>query len=118
MRQPILSPWAWEVKREEGRGAVAEPECPCGETFVSARVACSNRQSSSRLRAGDDPTFGDAYCFTALERNTMLILTWHLGPRTARDTEAFTEKLNEATAGNFQITTDGFKPYREAISYS
>jgi transposase-like protein/IS1 family transposase len=75
-------------------------------------------KKEKRVKAGDDPTFGDSYCFTAIERNTKLVLAWHLGRRTARDTEAFTEKLNEATAGNFQITTDGFKPYRDAVSYS
>jgi transposase-like protein/IS1 family transposase len=65
-----------------------------------------------------DPERGDAYCFVAIERNTKMVLAWHLGRRTARDTEAFTEKLNEATAGHFQITTDGFRPYVEAIHYS
>jgi hypothetical protein len=34
------------------------------------------------------------------------------------DTEAFTEKLNEATSGYFQLTTDGFRPYENAVSYS
>ncbi len=41
-----------------------------------------------------------------------------LGRRTARDTEAFVEKLNEATAGQFQITTDGFKAYVDAVHMS
>ena len=75
-------------------------------------------KKEKQVKADDNSTFGDSYCFTALERNTKLILTWHLGRRTARDTEAFTEKLNEATSGNFQITTDGFRPYRDAVSYS
>ena len=70
------------------------------------------------VKAGDDPTFGDAYCFTAIERSTKLLLAWHLGRRTARDTEAFIEKVSEATAGHFQITTDGFAAYRDAVSYS
>ena len=65
-----------------------------------------------------DPMLGDAYCFVAIERNTKLILAWHLGRRTARDTVAFTEKVNEATQGQFQITTDGFKPYVDAVPYS
>ncbi len=65
-----------------------------------------------------DPMRGDAYCFVAIERNTKLILTWHLGRRTARDTVAFTEKINESTQGHFQITTDGFKPYVDAVQYS
>jgi transposase-like protein/IS1 family transposase len=76
-------------------------------------VGCKEKRN-----ANGDPLRGDAYCFVAIERNTKLVLTWHLGRRTTRDTEAFTEKLNEATAGTFQITTDGFKPYRDAVSYS
>jgi transposase-like protein/IS1 family transposase len=75
-------------------------------------------KKEKQVKAGDDPTFGDAYCFTGIERNTKLILAWHLGRRTKRDTEAFTEKLNAATAGNFQITTDGFAAYRDAVSLS
>ncbi len=53
-----------------------------------------------------------------MERNTKLILAWHLGRRTATDTVDFTEKLRRATKGNFQISTDGFQAYTEAISYS
>jgi transposase-like protein/IS1 family transposase len=67
------------------------------------------------VKADDDPTLGDAYCFVGIERNSKLVLAWHLGRRTARDTEAFTEKLNEATTGKFQITTDGFKAYVDAV---
>ncbi len=61
---------------------------------------------------------GDAYCFVAIERNTKLILAWHLGRRSAHDTRLFTEKLREATTGRFQITTDGFQPYVTAIERS
>lgn len=68
--------------------------------------------------ASGDPTRGDAYCFVAIERNNKLILAWHLGRRTARDTVAFTEKINDATQSQFQITTDGFKPYVDAVHYS
>lgn len=65
-----------------------------------------------------DETIGDAYCFIAIERDTKLILAWHLGRRTSADTQIFTEKLADATSGNFQINTDGFKPYHEAIATS
>lgn len=61
---------------------------------------------------------GDAYTFVAMERNTKLVLAWHLGDRDAANTEAFTEKLHRATSGHFQMTTDGFAPYRHAVSYS
>ena len=49
---------------------------------------------------------------------TKLILSWHLGRRTERDTLAFAEKLNEATGGAFQITTDGFSAYFDATHTS
>ncbi len=65
-----------------------------------------------------DPMRGDAYCFVAIERNTKLVLTWQLGRRSARDTVAFTDKINEATQGRFQITTDGFRPYVDAVHMS
>jgi transposase-like protein len=58
---------------------------------------------------------GDAYCFVALERNTKLVLCWHLGRRSVRDTVAFIDKLYAATTGRFQITTDAFRPYFDAI---
>jgi IS1 family transposase len=61
---------------------------------------------------------GDAYCFVTIERQSKLILSWHLGRRTAKDTEAFMEKLNAATSGSFQLTTDGFAAYPEAGHYS
>lgn len=62
--------------------------------------------------------FGDAYTFVGIERNTKLILAWHLGNRDAANTEAFTEKLHHATSGHFQITTDGLASYPDAIRYS
>jgi hypothetical protein len=60
-------------------------------------------------------TLGDAYCFVAIERNTKMILSWHLGRRTAKDTLAFIFKLRNATAGRFQLSADGWTAYPEAI---
>lgn len=72
-----------------------------------------------RLSKGiTDPHVGDAYTFVGIERNTKLVLAWHLGQRDSTDTEAFTEKLDKATSGHFQITTDGLASYPDAISYS
>ena len=65
-----------------------------------------------------NPDFVDAYCFIAIERTSKLVLTWHLGRRTTQDTEYFVEKLNGATTGKFQVTTDGFGPYFDAIHMS
>jgi len=72
-----------------------------------------------RLAKGiTDPHVGDAYTFVGIERNTKLVLAWHLGQRDVPDTEIFTEKLHRATSGHFQLTTDGFASYPGAVSYS
>jgi IS1 family transposase len=65
-----------------------------------------------------NPLRGDSYCFVGIERTSKLVLAWHLGRRTARDTQEFIEKLNAATAGRFQATTDAFPGYFEAIHTS
>jgi len=71
-----------------------------------------------KTRLAKHPTLtevGDAYCFAAIERETKMMLAWHLGTRSAEDTRYFAEKLAAATSGRFQISTDGFKPYATAI---
>jgi IS1 family transposase len=54
---------------------------------------------------------GDSYCFTAIERGSKLLLTWHMGRRSDMDTAQFCEKLADATSGRFHLSTDGWQPY-------
>lgn len=58
---------------------------------------------------------GDAYCYTAIERKTKLILAWHLGKRDAINTAVFINEVENNTRGRFQLSTDGWKPYQEAV---
>jgi transposase-like protein/IS1 family transposase len=60
---------------------------------------------------------GDVYCFTAIERNTKLLLAWHHGRRSSEDTYAFCAKLRQATAGRFHLSSDGWTPYPDAIRW-
>jgi transposase-like protein/IS1 family transposase len=76
------------------------------------------KEKTKTKKGLDSNRIGDAYCFVGMERSTKLILAWHLGRRTAADTVDFTEKLRHATKGNFQINTDGFAPYRDAIEWA
>jgi transposase-like protein/IS1 family transposase len=62
-----------------------------------------------------EDTLGDCYCYTAIERNTKLIVAWHVGKRCPDDTYTFAAKLRAATVGDFQLTTDGYTPYRTAV---
>ncbi|HYM06084.1 MAG TPA: IS1 family transposase [Terriglobales bacterium] len=73
-------------------------------------------KKEKRRRPEDDPSLGDAYCFVAIERHSKLVLNFALGKRDQATTDVFVEGLRHATASdNFQITTDGFAPYRTAI---
>jgi len=50
---------------------------------------------------------GDAYCFVGFERDSKLVLAWHLGRRTDTDTFLFTEKIFQAvdgTEGRIQVS--------------
>lgn len=76
------------------------------------------KEKTKKAQGLNDETIGDAYTFTAIDRETKLILCWHLGRRTARDTGIFVEKLERATSSRFQLTTDGFGGYPDAVSYS
>lgn len=76
------------------------------------------KEKTRKRKAEADPTFGDAYTFVAIERHTKLVIAWHLGRRNVRDTVVFTEKIHEATKGRFQLTTDGFTAYPDAVAYS
>jgi len=68
-----------------------------------------------RVRPDDDQNLGDAYCFVAIERHSKLVLNIALGKRDQGTTDVFIEGVRHATSGEFQITTDGFAPYRRAI---
>ena len=73
-------------------------------------------KNKTRERLGlVDEGIGDIWTFTAMERTTKLILTHHVGKRTPVDTAVFADNLYFATQGRFQLTTDGYTPYRTAI---
>ena len=61
---------------------------------------------------------GDAWTFVAIERHSKLVLAWHLGRRTERDTVAFTEKLAAATEGEFPNHHGRIQPYQDAVVLS
>jgi len=79
-------------------------------------VAMKNRTKNEKDLA--DPELGSCYTFVAIETNTKLILAHHLGNRNVTETVAFTEKLDRATRGKFQLSTDAWLAYEDAVSYS
>lgn len=76
-------------------------------------VGMKERAKANLYNAAD--TLEDAYTYVAMERNSKLILAWHLGKRNKQDTLAFIVKLRRATEGKFQLTTDGWPSYPDAV---
>ncbi|HVR10897.1 MAG TPA: IS1 family transposase [Thermoanaerobaculia bacterium] len=76
------------------------------------------KEGTKERKKIDNPEVGDAYCFIGLERHTKLVLAWHLGRRNTWDTHDFMEKLSAATAGRFQLTTDGLNTYPDSVEYN
>lgn len=74
-------------------------------------------KKEKRVTPQDDQNLGDAYVFVAIERNTKLVLNLAMGKRDQITTNSFIEGLRDAIAPgtSFQITTDGFRPYRTSI---
>lgn len=58
---------------------------------------------------------GDNYCFTAIDRQTKLLICWHMGRRSEHHTDQFIAKLEQATCGHFHISSDGWKSYPHTI---
>jgi IS1 family transposase/transposase-like protein len=69
----------------------------------------------TRLRKNAPIDFGDCYTWTAIDRHTKLILAYAVGKRDNQTAIDFVHKLRHATAGRFQIDTDGLTLYRSAI---
>jgi len=98
---------------------VKDVECDEIWCFVSMKEKTLKARVSEGKFQDDFETvekLGDAYTFVGFERNTKLVLAWHLGRRTSQDTLKFAKKLAASTFDDsFQVTTDGFAQYRYAL---
>jgi transposase-like protein/IS1 family transposase len=63
----------------------------------------------------DPNEWGSAYVWLALDSETKLILSHHIGARNGINAYAFIRDLSSRTVGRFQITTDALRGYIGAI---
>jgi IS1 family transposase len=78
-------------------------------------IYCKSRTANER---GYFVERGDSYCFTAIERNSKLLVAWHLGHRTDDHAMAFCVKLRRAVRGRFHLSTDGLTSYPPAVEWN
>jgi transposase-like protein/IS1 family transposase len=73
-------------------------------------------KKEKRVRPDEDQNLGDCYTFVAIERHSKLVINFANGKRDKATTDIFIEGLRDAIApGRFQITSDGFAPYKNSI---
>lgn len=82
----------------------------CDEQW--AFIFCK-RKTAERLGRGAD--VGDRYVYTAIDRDSKLLLCWHAGLRDMDNTLEFVERVRGAVSGRPTINTDGFVSYSPAI---
>jgi IS1 family transposase len=58
---------------------------------------------------------GDVWTWTALDRDSKLLVSYLIGGRDAEYAQAFMDDLRGRLATKVQLTTDGHKPYFEAV---
>lgn len=83
----------------------------CDEQW--AFIAMKRRTAERKGINGEE--VGDRYVFTAIDRDSKLLLTWHAGLRDQDHTWTFADKLFKAVSGRPTINTDGFGSYTSAI---
>jgi transposase-like protein/IS1 family transposase len=64
----------------------------------------------------DSPAeWGDQWAWLALDSDSKMILSYHIGPRNTVSAYKFVRDLSERTTGTYQITTDALRGYVGAI---
>lgn len=59
--------------------------------------------------------YGDVYTWTGIDADTKLIVSYMVGKRDAEYANAFMNDLTSRLSNRVQLTTDGHKPYLEAV---
>ncbi len=59
--------------------------------------------------------YGDVWTWTAIDADTKLVPCWHVGRRDGRDAWYFISNLRARLSSRVQLTTDGHRPYLQAI---
>ena len=78
-------------------------------------IWCFVGKKDKRLTPHDGPEKGSQFVFVAMDPNTKLVITFAIGKRTSATATDFMVDLASRLQNKIQLTTDGFKPYVEAV---
>ena len=74
----------------------------------------AKKKTVSKAKAAPEGA-GDVWTWTAFERDTKLIIAYEVGDRSSVTAIEFIANLRARLANRVQLTTDGYKPYLEAV---
>lgn len=73
------------------------------------------KQKNVPLAKKAPPQAGDVWTWTAIDADTKLIPSWHVGGRDSDEAMIFMDDLASRLANRVQLTSDGHKAYLEAV---
>ena len=76
------------------------------------------QKKQRRITDADPDDHGDQYVFVGIDALSKLVLSFLIGKRTAANTQAFCEDIRSRVVGAPQVSTDGFKPYVNAVEFA
>ena len=86
------------------------------------RLQCDEIWSFCNAKARNVPEehrgefdWGDVWTWTAIDADTKLVPSWLVGDRSSADAIALMDDLRNRLANRVQLTTDGHRPYLEAV---
>lgn len=85
----------------------------------SARIQCDEIWSFCFCKQKNAPEDaegkGDVWTWTAIDADTKLVVSWHVGKRNADDAYLFMQDVAGRLKNRVQLTTDGLKAYLDAV---
>jgi IS1 family transposase len=73
-------------------------------------------KKEKQVRPDDNPELvGDQYVFVSMDSETKLIPNFRVGKRNAANAWYFVQDLQTRMANRIQLTSDGFRPYKDAV---
>jgi IS1 family transposase len=79
-----------------------------------AWIYCKEKNRTEEI-AKAHPDAGDIWLWVAIDADSKLVPSWHLGQRDATTATAFVSDLALRLSNRVQITTDGHRPYLVAV---
>lgn len=103
--------WACTCFHHEVVRDVAAEKVQCDEIW--SFCYCKQKNIPERLK--DRTRIGSIWTFTAIDPDSKLVISWHIGRRDERNAYRFMRDLASRLANRVQLTTDGLRSYRYAV---